>query len=55
MIIDTISVFKLLIFMTLRVVHPVGLEPTTCGLEGRCSVHLSYGCPENPILSGFVV
>lgn len=22
---------------------PAGLEPATCGLEVRCSVHLSYG------------
>ena len=48
------SRFSILDFEILDV-HPVGLEPTTCGLEGRCSVHLSYGCPENPILSGFVV
>ena len=24
-------------------VSPVGLEPTTCGLEVRCSVRLSHG------------
>ena len=23
--------------------RPVGLEPTTTGLEIRCSIHLSYG------------
>ena len=24
-------------------VTPAGLEPATCALEARCSVHLSYG------------
>ena len=26
-----------------KVVTPVGFEPTTVCLEGRCSIHLSYG------------
>ena len=27
-----------------HVAHPVGFEPTALGLEGRCSIQLSYGC-----------
>ena len=26
-----------------RVVRPAGFEPATLGLEGRCSIHMSYG------------
>src|SRR5688500_4614928 len=26
-----------------RKARPAGLEPATLGLEGRCSIHLSYG------------
>lgn len=28
---------------TQKVASPVGIEPTTCGLEVRCSIQLGYG------------
>ena len=31
---------------------PVGLEPTTCRLEGGCSIQLSYGATPIPVLAG---
>ncbi len=27
-----------------KVVHPLGFEPKTLALEGRCSIQLSYEC-----------
>ena len=32
-----------IIFRARILVRPAGLEPTTPGLEGRCSIRLSYG------------
>ena len=31
---------------TKRLARPEGLEPSTPGLEGRCSIQLSYGRPD---------
>ena len=30
-----------------KVVHPLGFEPKTLALEGRCSIQLSYECTKN--------
>ena len=32
-------------------VHPLGFEPKTLALEGRCSIQLSYGCTKNIIIN----
>ena len=32
-------------------VHPLGFEPKTLALEGRCSIQLSYECTKNIIIN----